>query len=149
MESDLIVTRLYDITTSRLFSISKLYGVDCNTSNVTRLHKALKKALDSKRIEVKVTVEVDHDEVVDMVKSLEEAIKHYKLKYNRSTFPKEINLYQIIDDFKKLNPTQIVTAVLKDRDSKEDKKRVSGVSKKKKIEDDYENFLMKRKLELM
>jgi len=98
-----LITNLEYLTVSRLTAISKLYNIDCSTSNVSKLHKALNKVIkEGKRTEVKTTVEVEHDEIVDMLKSIDEAIKVYKIKYGRSTFPKDLNIYQLIDDFRKL-----------------------------------------------
>ncbi|MGJ1192744.1 hypothetical protein [Sphingobacterium siyangense] len=98
-----LITNLEYLTVSRLTAISKIYNIDCSTSNVYRLHKALNKVInEGKRTTVKTTVDVEHDEVIDMLKSIDEAIKMYKIKYGRSTFPKDLNIYQLIDDFRKL-----------------------------------------------
>lgn len=103
MNNNEIARNLEDLTVSRLTAVSKLYNVDCNTSNITRLHKALKQVVnEAKRIEVKTTVEVEHDEVIDMFNTIEEGIKAYKIKYSRSTFPKDLNIYQLIEDFREV-----------------------------------------------
>lgn len=99
-----LITNLEYLTVSRLTAISKLYNIDCSTSNVFKLHKALNKVVnEGKRTEVKTTVDVEHDEIVDILKAIDEAMKAYKIKYGRSTFPKDMNIYQLIDDFRKTN----------------------------------------------
>ncbi len=132
-----IITNLEYLTVSRLTAVSKIYNIDCSTSNVSRLHKALNKVIkEGKRTEVKTTVEVEHDEVIDMLKAIDEGIKAYKIKYGRSTFPKDLNIYQLIDDFRKLNPSQIIREVLKGKEQDRTKTTESSKTKKGKIDFD-------------
>lgn len=132
-----LITNLEYLTVSRLTAVSKIYNIDCSTSNVSKLHKALNKVMkEGKRTAVKTTVEVEHDEIVDMFNAIDEAIKMYKIKYGRSTFPKDLNIYQLIDDFRKLNPSQIIREVLKDKEQNRTKTTESSKSKKGKIDFD-------------
>lgn len=132
-----LVNNLEYLTVSRLTAVSKIYNIDCSTSNVSRLHKALNKVIkEGKRTEVKTTVEVEHDEVIDMLKAIDEGIKAYKIKYGRSTFPKDLNIYQLIDDFRKLNPSQIIREVLKGKEQNRTKTTESSKTKKGKIDFD-------------
>lgn len=132
-----LITNLEYLTVSRLIAISKLYNIDCSTSNVSKLHKALNKVIkEAKRTAVKTTVEVEHDEIVDMFNAIDEAIKMYKIKYGRSTFPKDLNIYQLIDDFRKLNPSQIIREVLKGKEQNRTKTTESSKTKKGKIDFD-------------
>lgn len=132
-----LITNLEYLTVSRLTAVSKIYNIDCSTSNVSKLHKALNKVIkEGKRTAVKTTVEVEHDEIVDMFNAIEEAIKVYKIKYSRSTFPKDLNIYHLIDDFRKLNPSQIIREVLKDKEQNRTKTTESSKSKKGKIDFD-------------
>ncbi|MDF2947991.1 MAG: hypothetical protein K0R07_1 [Sedimentibacter sp.] len=148
MNNNEIARNLEDLTVSRLTAVSKLYSVDCNTSNIARLHKALKQVVnEAKRTEVKTTVEVEHDEVIDMFNTIEEGIKAYKIKYSRSTFPKDLNIYQLIDDFRKLSPPQIIREVLKGTEEK--KPATKKKSKAEEKEEAYQKFLDKRKLHLL
>lgn len=137
MNNSEIIKNLEYITVSRLTAVSKLYNIDCSTSNVSRLHKALNKVIkEGKRTAVKTTVDVEHDEVIDMLKSIDEGIKAYKLKYGRSTFPKDLNIYQLIEDFRKLNPSQIIREVLKGKEENRTKPQESSKTKKGKIDFD-------------
>ncbi len=132
-----LITNLEYLTVSRLTAVSKIYNIDCSTSNVSKLHKALNKVMkEGKRTAVKTTVEVEHDEIVDMFNTIEEAIKVYKIKYSRSTFPKDLNIYQLIDDFRKLNPSQIISEVLKGKEQNRTKTTESSKTKKGKIDFD-------------
>ncbi|WP_313268762.1 hypothetical protein [Sphingobacterium sp.] len=132
-----LITNLEYLTVSRLTAISKIYNIDCSTSNVYRLHKALNKVInEGKRTAIKTAVEVEHDEIVDMFNGIDEAIKVYKIKYGRSTFPKDLNIYQLIDDFRKLNPSQIIREVLKGKEQNRTKPKESSKTKKSKIDFD-------------
>ncbi|WP_312745907.1 hypothetical protein [Sphingobacterium multivorum] len=132
-----IITNLEYLTVSRLTAVSKIYNIDCSTSNVSRLHKALNKVIkEGKRTIVKTTVDVEHDEVIDMLKAIDEGIKAYKIKYGRSTFPKDLNIYQLIDDFRELNPSQIIRDVLKGKEQNRTKTTESSKTKKGKIDFD-------------
>lgn len=146
-----VINNLQYLSVSRLTAVSKLYNIDCNTSNVYKLNKALEKVREEgKRVEVKTTVSVDHEEVIDMQSAVALAIEMYKIKYNRSSFPKDMNIYQLIDDFNKLNPAQIIREVLtpskKNVETKPIKKRLS---KQEKEDLEYEEFLKKKKLEIL
>jgi len=146
-----VINNLQYLSVSRLTAVSKLYNIDCNTSNVYKLNKALEKVREEgKRVEVKTTVSVDHEEVIDMQSAVALAIEMYKIKYNRSSFPKDMNIYQLIDDFNKLNPVQIIREVLtpskKNVETKPIKKRLS---KQEKEDLEYEEFLKKKKLEIL
>lgn len=124
MNNNEIARNLEDLTVSRLTAVSKLYSVDCSTSNIFRLQKALKQVVnEAKRVEVKTIVEVEHDEVIDMLKAIDEGIKAYKIKYGRSTFPKDLNIYQLIDDFRKLSRSQIIREVLNGKEENRTKRR--------------------------
>lgn len=113
MGANLIKKGIEQITASRLNTIHMEYNVDCVTFNVITLHKELKKAIKSKRVMViKGKREVDPDEVFDMFNSLDSAVKFYKVKYNRRTFPKDINLFQLINDISELKPEEIVRKAL-------------------------------------
>ncbi len=143
-----LITNLEYLTVSRLTAISKIYNIDCSTSNVYRLHKALNKVVtEGKRTTVKTTVDVEHDEVIDMLKSIDEAIKVYKIKYGRSTFPKDLNIYQLIDDFRKLNPSQIIREVLREKEPKETARKKKTKTEEK--EESYQNYVLKRKMKLL
>ncbi len=132
-----IIKNLEYITVSRLTAVSKLYSIDCSTSNVSKLHKALNKVInEGKRAEVRTAVDIEHDEVIDMFNTIEEAIKAYKIKYGRSTFPKDLNIYQLIEDFRKLNPSQIIREVLKGKEQNRTKTTESSKTKKGKIDFD-------------
>jgi len=132
-----IIKNLEYITVSRLTAVSKLNSIDCSTSNVSKLHKALNKVInEGKRAEVRTAVDIEHDEVIDMFNTIEEAIKAYKIKYGRSTFPKDLNIYQLIEDFRKLNPSQIIREVLKGKEQNRTKTTESSKTKKGKIDFD-------------
>ncbi|WP_286732846.1 MULTISPECIES: hypothetical protein [Sphingobacterium] len=137
MNNNEIARNLEDLTVSRLTAVSKLYRVDCSTSNIVRLHKALKQVVnEAKRTEVKTTVEVEHDEVIDMFNTVEEGIKAYKIKYSRSTFPKDLNIYQLIEDFRKLSPPQIIREVLKGKEDNRTNLKVNSKTRKGEIDFD-------------
>lgn len=151
MEYNQIISNLQYLSVSRLTAVSQLYNIDCNTSNVYRLNKALQKVVEEvKRVEVKTTVAVDHEEVIDMQSAVALAIEMYKIKYNRSSFPKDMNIYQLIDDFTKLNPAQIIREVLNPSKKKEETKPIKKrLSKQEKEDLEYEEFLKKKKLEIL
>jgi len=143
-----LITNLEYLTVSRLTAVSKIYNIDCSTSNVSKLQKALNKVIkEGKRTAVKTTVEVEHDEIVDMFNAIEEAIKVYKIKYSRSTFPKDLNIYQLIDDFRKLNPSQIIREVLREKEPKETARKKKTKAEEK--EESYQNYVLKRKMKLL
>lgn len=112
MGVDEIVVRLQEISTSRLVAISSLYDTDCETSKVLKLHSALKKAIEKNRKEVKVKVDVSHDEVLDMFDALEESIEFYKRKYRVRVFPKDLNIFQVIDALKKVNAEMMIKDII-------------------------------------
>jgi len=151
MDYNQIINNLQYLSVSRLTAVSKLYNIDCNTSNVYRLNKALEKVIEEgKRVEVKTTVAVDHEEVIDMQSAVALAIEMYKIKYNRTSFPRDINIYQLIDDFTKLNPAQIIREVLTPSKKKEEiKPTKKRLSKQEKEDLEYEEFLKKKKLEIL
>jgi len=143
-----LITNLEYLTVSRLTAISEIYNIGCLTSNVYRLHKALNKVInEGKRTAVKTAVEVEHDEIVDMFNGIDEAIKMYKIKYGRSTFPKDLNIYQLIDDFRKLNPSQIIREVLREKEPKETARKKKTKAEEK--EESYHNYVLKRKMKLL
>lgn len=130
-----IAKELRFITNSRLNTISIEYGVDALTSNVTKLHKALKKALDSKRIKIiEGANAVSPDELQDMYDMVDRAINFYKTKYKRKTFPRDIYFYELIDDLKELKPEEIVRKALQ---------MDSNVTKKhnQKMKIDFDNLI--------
>nr|WP_315393980.1 hypothetical protein [uncultured Sphingobacterium sp.] len=151
MDYNQIINNLQYLSVSRLTAVSKLYNIDCSTSNVYRLNKALERVVEEgKRVEVKTTVAVDHDEVIDMQSSVALAVEMYKIKYNRSSFPRDMNIYQLIDDFNKLNPAQIIRDVLTPSKKKEETKPTKKrLSKQEKEDLEYEEFLKKKKLEIL
>lgn len=127
MSNENIIHNLGSITTSRLYSLSRLYSYEqVNTSNVCKLHKAIKLILNTKdRVEVKVTVDVTHEEVIEIYQFLEDAIKAYKTKYNRTTVDKNMNVYQLIEALGKLNPAQIIREVLQTQPTSKVKKKLT------------------------
>lgn len=147
MDYNQIINNLQYLSVSRLTAVSKLYNIDCNTSNVYRLNKALEKVVEEgKRVEVKTTVPVDHEEVIDMQSAVALAVEMYKIKYNRSSFPKDMNIYQLIDDFTKLNPAQIIREVLQ---GKEEKKVTKKQTKVDRVIDAKSRMLQKMKMDLL
>lgn len=147
MEYNQIISNLQYLSVSRLTAVSKLYNIDCSTSNVYRLDKALEKVVEEgKRVEVQTTVAVDHEEVIDMQSAVALAVEMYKIKYNRSSFPKNMNIYQLIDDFTKLNPAQIIREVLQ---GKEEKKVTKKPKKVDRVEEAKNRMLQKMKMDLL
>ena len=101
------------ITNSRLNTISIEYGVDTVTSNVSKLHKQLKKAIEGKRVKTITGVNaVSTDELHDMFNMVDKAINFYKVKYKRKSFPRDIYFYELIDDLTELKPEEIVRKAL-------------------------------------
>lgn len=130
-----IAKELRFITNSRLNTISIEYGVDAITSNVFKLHKALKKAIEGKRLKIiEGANAVSTDELHDMFNMVDRAINFFKTKYKRKTFPRDIYFYELIDDLTELKPEEIVRKALQ-MDSNVTKKQ----NKKMKI--DFDNLI--------
>ncbi|WP_313511658.1 hypothetical protein [Sphingobacterium sp.] len=109
-----IAKELRFITNSRLNTISMEYGVDAVTSNVSKLHKELKKALDSKRIKIiEGANAVTSEELQDMFDMVDRAINFYKTKYKRKTFPRDLYFYELIENLTEMKPEEIVRFALR------------------------------------
>ncbi|WP_286775018.1 MULTISPECIES: hypothetical protein [Sphingobacterium] len=152
-----LITNLEYLTVSRLTAISKLYIIDCSTSNVSKLHKALNKVInEGKRIEVKTNVEVEHDEIIDMFKAIDEAIQVYKIKYGRSTFPKDLNIYQLIDDFREVkdnskkiensNAKELIRELITDSNSVSKNAKKKSKTKRELIDEKKQIMIVEMKL---
>ncbi len=152
-----IITNLEYLTVSRLTAISKIYNIDCSTSNVSKLHRALNKVVtEGKRTTVKTTVDVEHDEVIDMFNTIEEAIKSYKIKYSRSIFPKDLNIYQLIEDFRELkgntkrmensNAKELIRELITDSNSISKNAKKKSKTKRELIDEKKQIMIVEMKL---
>lgn len=152
-----IIKNLEYITVSRLTAVSKLYSIDCSTSNVYRLHKALNKVInEGKRAEVRTAVDIEHDEVIDMFNTIEEAIKAYKIKYSRSTFSKDLNIYQLIEDFRELkdntkrmensNAKELIRELITDSNSISKNTKKKPKTKREMIEEKKQSLIAEMRL---
>ncbi|KKX49362.1 hypothetical protein [Sphingobacterium sp. IITKGP-BTPF85] len=105
-----VINNLSDFSTSRLNTISRLYNIDVETSNVNILYKAFEKIVDEnlKRDETGINPSklLSHEQVVDMQYNISLAVEMYKIKYNRRTVPSHFNLFHLIQDFNILNPAK-------------------------------------------
>ncbi|WP_164108263.1 MULTISPECIES: hypothetical protein [Sphingobacterium] len=148
MDNYKIVTSLHTITTSRLCSIAKLYQIpQVETSNVLRLIKALQSIKKEDRVHARVVVDVSYDEVLDMLDGLSNGIDAYKKKYNVRTFPKDLNIYQLIEALNKIDAKQLIKDIIIESATSTPKEKSKGKVKKelpKKLT--YEE---RRKLELL
>lgn len=144
MDYQIIINNLQYITTSRLYSISRLYNCDCNTSNVLKLYKALKSIKKEDRVVVRVTVDVSFDEVLDMLDALQNGIDAYKKKYKVRTFPISLNIYQLVEALNKIDAKQLVKEIIIESATKPKKKSEKKVEDVKPL-----SMLEKRRIILM